>query len=52
MAPKSPDDQTRLSKVRARQGVTGNNVRIVLFVSLTLAVVAGVILLFSVGRPS
>jgi hypothetical protein len=34
---------------KARQGVTGHNVRAVLFTGLGLAILAGVILYFSVG---
>ncbi len=48
----TPDDQTRPTKIgadEARQGVTGHNVRFVLAVGLALAVIAGVVLYFTVG---
>jgi hypothetical protein len=51
MAANTPDDPTRMNRVRARQGVTGHNVRVVLITGLLLAIVAGIILYFSVGRP-
>jgi hypothetical protein len=38
-----------VSREEARQGVTGHNVRYVLFIGLAFAVVAGVVLYFSVG---
>jgi hypothetical protein len=46
------DDQTRPTNIgaeAARQGVTGHNVRIVLAVGLALAVIAGILLFFTVG---
>lgn len=46
------DDQTRPTNIdaeAARQGVTGHNVRIVLAVGLALAVIAGIVLFFTVG---
>lgn len=52
MAAKDPDDPILIDEVQARQGVTGHNVRIVLFVGAFLAVVCGIILYFSVGRPA
>jgi len=48
------DEQTRpkvLDTVAARQGVTGHNVRTVLAVGLLLALLAGVVLWFTVGTP-
>ena len=47
--PRSADIPERATETEARQGVTGHNVRIVLGVSFALAVIAGVILYFSVG---
>ena len=38
-------DQIIISTTAARQGVTGHNVRIVLMVSLLLAVAAGIVLI-------
>jgi hypothetical protein len=46
------DDHARPTKIDvddARQGVTGHNVRIVLAFGLALAVLAGVVLYFTVG---
>ena len=48
-APRSADIPERATETEARQGVTGHNVRIVLGVSVALAVIAGVILYFTVG---
>ncbi|MFO1148400.1 MAG: hypothetical protein U1E62_08485 [Alsobacter sp.] len=45
----SRDGRTELSVTEARQGVSGHNVRVVLFSGLGLAFIAGVILYFSVG---
>ena len=42
--PESSDGQT-ISTTDARQGVTGQNVRVVLLVSLLLAATAGVVLI-------
>lgn len=39
-----------VSTEEARQGVTGHNVRYVLFFGIACAVVAGVVLYFSVGN--
>jgi hypothetical protein len=38
-----------VSQEEARQGVTGHNVRYVLFIGMAFAIVAGVVLYFSVG---
>jgi hypothetical protein len=48
--PQRADIPERATETEARQGVTGHNVRIVLGVSFTLAVIAGVILYFTVGN--
>ncbi len=48
--PERADVPERATETEARQGVTGHNVRIVLGVSFTLAVIAGVILYFTVGN--
>lgn len=48
-APRSANIPERATETEARQGVTGHNVRIVLGVSVALAVIAGVILYFTVG---
>ena len=42
--PEHSDGQIIISTTEARQGVTGHNVRIVLMVSLLMAVTAGVVL--------
>ena len=42
--PAHSDGQIIISTTEARQGVTGHNVRVVLMVSLLLAVTAGVVL--------
>ncbi|WP_188518980.1 hypothetical protein [Alsobacter metallidurans] len=44
------DTPTVENDVRAKQGVTGHNVRYVLGIGLGLAIVAGVILYFTVGN--
>jgi hypothetical protein len=44
------DGPEKKSTVEARQGVTGHNVRYVLFTGLGLAIVAGIILYFAVGH--
>lgn len=44
------DGPERKTTVDARQGVTGHNVRYVLFAGLGLAIVAGIILYFTVGH--
>jgi hypothetical protein len=43
------DGHTELNTTEARQGVSGHNVRAVLFSGIGLAIIAGVILYFSVG---
>jgi hypothetical protein len=45
----SEDGHTELNATEARQGVSGHNVRAVLFSGIGLAIIAGVILYFSVG---
>jgi hypothetical protein len=51
MATQQPGDRPEIvDRTQARQGVTGHNVRYVLFTGLALAIIAGVILYFSVGR--
>ncbi len=42
-------DEVTLRETEARQGVSGHNVRFVLGVGLTLAILAGVVLYFTVG---
>ena len=42
--PAHSDGQVIIGTTQARQGVTGHNVRVVLMVSLLLAVTAGVVL--------
>jgi hypothetical protein len=42
--PEHSDGQIIISTTEARQGVTSHNVRVVLLVSLSLAVTAGVVL--------
>ena len=42
--PEHSDGQIIIGTTEARQGVTGHNVRVVLLVSLSLAVTAGVVL--------
>ena len=39
-----------VTRDEARQGVTGHNVRYVLFIGIACAVLAGVVLYFSVGN--
>ncbi len=39
-----------ISRDKARQGVTGHNVRYVLFIGIAFAIVAGIVLYFSVGN--
>ena len=43
------DEPERISTDKARQGVTGHNVRYVLIFGTGLAIVAGIILLYTVG---
>lgn len=43
------DRRVEVDTVEARQGVSGHNVRIVLGVGLALAVLAGVVLFFTMG---
>ncbi|WP_460448657.1 hypothetical protein [Alsobacter sp. SYSU BS001988] len=50
MSDQLPDEPTRRNETRARQGVTGHNVRYVLSMGLGLAILAGVVLYFTVGR--
>ncbi|WP_406854162.1 hypothetical protein ABEG18_16585 [Alsobacter sp. KACC 23698] len=50
MSDQLPDEPTRSNETRARQGVTGHNVRYVLSMGLGLAILAGVVLYFTVGR--
>lgn len=51
MATQQPGERPEIIETsEARQGVTGHNVRYVLFTGLVLAIIAGVILYFSVGR--
>ena len=50
MSEQVPDEPTRSNQTRARQGVTGHNVRYVLSVGIGLAILAGVVLYFTVGR--
>lgn len=46
------DGPEQKTTVEARQGVTGHNVRYVLFIGMGLAILAGVILYFTVGHSS
>ncbi|WP_158266737.1 hypothetical protein [Alsobacter soli] len=50
MAQEPVDPPTVRNEVRAKQGVTGHNVRYVLTIGIALAIVAGIILYFTVGR--
>ena len=50
MAREPQDTPVVENQTRARQGVTGHNVRYVLVIGMALAIVAGVILYFTVGR--
>jgi hypothetical protein len=47
--PRSNDPPEIKSSNEARQGVTGHNVRYVLGIGMTFAIIAGVILYFTVG---
>lgn len=47
--PRDPDGAERVTPVEARQAVTGHKVINVLGAGLTLAILAGVILYFTVG---
>lgn len=47
--PRSNEPPETRSVTEARQGVTGHNVRYVLGIGLTFAIIAGIILYFTVG---
>jgi hypothetical protein len=48
--PRSDDRSETKPHNQARQGVTGHNVRYVLGLGLTFAIIAGIILYFTVGN--